>query len=585
MPSTPFMERAQQQRQPETFGRYQLIGRLAIGGMAEVFIARSGELTGLQALIALKRILPVHASDESFVRMFQREAAIALRLNHSSIARVFEVGKVGESWFLSMELVQGENLARISKKLSQMQMRWPADVLAYVGSEVARALHYAHRLKDVRGKPLGIIHRDISPENVMCGFDGSVKVIDFGIALCEAHARETTAGAVRGKAQYVSPEQAMGRELDNRSDLFSLGVVLYEALSGHHPFDRGAPMATLDAIVKDSVPPIPQVSQAFNRVLARALQKDRDRRYQTADAFATDLLGTISHSDRVGANQVQDLATSLFPGRTSRWRMMQDVGGSQSSPAASPSPSPQPAAPVTDVTRASPPVLSRERRAPPAASSPKPAEPAEDFPAEATLVDDDPSAGAHTGIAVAWGPVRNADGSTARLDPPGYVGALTASVRPDWRLRRRGMLAATASAAAVVCLGVLALGGGRGLGLANDVPTAQPSLSEAPASAASAIAVEQLDSPPPETPPAEAPPPAAPTSEASVPVPRATASAPIDSAAQAKASPIPRATKRHATKRHAVKRSPVTRATAKRSVASASKPSPAPPRRTATRRR
>lgn len=515
MPSTVFLDRALKQRNPESFGRYQLLGRLAFGGMAEVFVARCGELAGLQTLIALKRILPVHAQDDSFVRMFQREAAIALRLNHASIARVFEVGRVGDSWFLSMELVQGENLARISKKLALMQMRWPAGVLAYVGAEVARALHYAHNLKDAKGRTLGIVHRDISPENVMCGFDGSIKVIDFGIALCEAHARETTAGAVRGKAQYVSPEQAMGRDIDGRSDLFSLGVVLYEALAGRHPFDRGGAMATLDAVVRDSIDPIPQVSQALNAVLTRALSKDPDRRYQTGDEMARDLLATLPRSEHTGAADVQELTTSLFPGRTSRWRMIQESAGTG---------------------RALPDELERDGELVADPSQPKVTAPS----AATTLVASRAEASRITMPSPSEPKVATKTTShTARVDPPGYVGTITASIHPRGPSSWQGLLVAAASGALVVLIGVYGFAALR-------PPTADLAIVAPETTPRDKIMVEPLEAPVPPPPP-EMPPPQPP---AQTIAPKRAADHPV------KRRPIAKRGKQTTAKHGAIKRKP-----------------------------
>jgi len=311
---------------PETFGRYSLLGRLAIGGMAEVYVARCGELAGMQTLIALKRILPQYARDTKFIQMFQREASIALRLQHRSIARVFEVGKADDDWFLSMELVPGENLARISDGLKERGLRWDPELVAFVGSEAAQALHYAHTLSDARGRPLRIVHRDVSPENIMLGYDGAAKIIDFGIAQSASYASLTTQGAVRGKVQYVSPEQAQSQKPDARSDVFSLGVVLYECLSGSQPFERTSPWETLEAVVHKNVPPVPHVPYALNAAISRALEKDPNNRYPDALAFSKALLKAISPL-QVGPDKIAKLTSSLFPKRLARWRKIQDLAG------------------------------------------------------------------------------------------------------------------------------------------------------------------------------------------------------------------------------------------------------------------
>lgn len=326
MPTTNALNRVLTKCTPEMFGRYHLLGRIAIGGMAEVYVARCGELMGMQTLIALKRILPVHAADAKFIQMFQREASIALRLQHRAIARVYEVGKVADDWFLSLELVQGENLARVTEALTERGLQWDPNLVAFIGAEVAQALHYAHTLQDARGRDLKIVHRDVSPENVMLGFDGSVKVIDFGIALCESYASLTTQGAVRGKVQYVSPEQAQTHKLDGRSDVFSLGVVLYECLAGAQPFERTSPMATLEAVVNKWVPPIPHVPPALNEAIIKALEKEPGKRYRDAQEFSFALLSAISGQDTAsGPTKVAQLATALFPERLKRWRQIQEM--------------------------------------------------------------------------------------------------------------------------------------------------------------------------------------------------------------------------------------------------------------------
>jgi serine/threonine-protein kinase len=325
MPSTSVLKRALHQRHPEPFGRYQLLGRIASGGMAEVFVAFCGELEGLKTLVALKRILPVHAADETFVRLFQREASILVRLNHPAIARVFEVGKVGSSWFAAMELVQGETLAQVSRALTEAGQAWDPDLVAHIGAEVAHALHHAHTLRDSFGRPLGIVHRDISPQNVMLGFDGSVKVIDFGIARWEIPNTDSRTSGLRGKMQYVSPEQARGTQIDGRSDIFSLAAVLHECLSRDRLFYRGTTGATLDAVCYGSAPRLEGLERGLEQAIARALEKDPDERFSTANAFAQALQGGISGGRIVQAEDVGRLTSGLFPERVRRWKQIQEM--------------------------------------------------------------------------------------------------------------------------------------------------------------------------------------------------------------------------------------------------------------------
>lgn len=325
MPTTKVLSRALQETNLEAFGRYQLLGRIAAGGMAEIYAARHGELPGLQTLVAVKRILPVYATDETFVRLFQREARILLMLQHAGIARVFEVGKVGEHWFLAMELLQGETLAQVNRALFEKGRLWDPDHVAYIGAEVAHALHHAHTLKDSSGRPLEIVHRDVSPQNIMLGFDGSVKVIDFGIARWEAPTYESRTSGIRGKMQYVSPEQAHGYHLDGRSDIFSLGAVLYELLDGGKLFNRGTNTATLQAVVSSEVKPLPDTPPKLSAALLNALEKDADHRYRTAAAFAQSLVRAMDEDRAVGPEDISSLVSNLFPERLQRWRQIHEM--------------------------------------------------------------------------------------------------------------------------------------------------------------------------------------------------------------------------------------------------------------------
>jgi serine/threonine-protein kinase len=325
MPTTKVLSRALEQTNLEPFGRYQLLGRIASGGMAEIYAARLGEVPGLQTLVAVKRILPVHATDETFVRLFQREARILLMLQHAGIARVFEVGRVGDHWFLAMELVQGETLAQVNRALAEKGQAWDANLVAYIGAEVAHALHHAHTLRDSTGRPLEIVHRDVSPQNIMLGFDGSVKVIDFGIARWEAPTFDSRTSGIRGKMQYVSPEQARGFHIDGRSDIFSLGAVLYELLDGGKLFNRGTTTATLEAVVLSEVKPLPAAPPKVSAALLNALEKDPDRRYKSAAAFAQSLVRALDEDRAVGPEDVAAVVSSLFPERLRRWRQIHEM--------------------------------------------------------------------------------------------------------------------------------------------------------------------------------------------------------------------------------------------------------------------
>ena len=230
MPTLLALDRVLTRPTNQSLGRYQLLGRLGAGGMAEVFVARCGELADMQSLVAIKRILPHLAEDEGFVALFRREAQISLRLRHRAIARVIEVGRADSAWFLAMELVPGESLAHLLVAERERGIAVDPRVVAWVGAEIALALHHAHTLSEA-GAPLPVIHRDVSPQNLLLGFDGAAKLIDFGVARCAQLSDMTRTGTVRGKLAYASPEQLAARPLDGRSDLFSLAVVLHEWLA------------------------------------------------------------------------------------------------------------------------------------------------------------------------------------------------------------------------------------------------------------------------------------------------------------------------------------------------------------------
>jgi hypothetical protein len=302
------------------FGRYQLLGRLGAGGMAEVFVARCGELAGMQSLLAVKRILPHLADDEGFVSLFRREAQISLRLRHRAIARVFEVGRVGDSWFLAMELVAGESLAHLLRAEAEAGVAVDPRLVAWVGAEIASALHHAHALTDGIS-PLEVIHRDVSPQNLLLGFDGAAKLIDFGVARCArlSDATRTGTGTVRGKLAYASPEQLTARSLDGRSDLFSLAIVLHEWLTGASLFGRESDAATVQAVQSGLVPPLGRAPR-LGAVLARALERAPERRYPDGESLAEALLDAVGGRPASPERLVADHLAALFPDRKRRWQ-------------------------------------------------------------------------------------------------------------------------------------------------------------------------------------------------------------------------------------------------------------------------
>ena len=318
MPTLLALDRVLTRPTKQTLGRYQLLGRLGAGGMAEVFVARCGELDGMQSLVAVKRILPHLAEDERFVSLFRREAMISLRLRHRAIARVAEVGCADGAWFLAMELVPGESLAHLLLAERERGVVPDPRVVAWVGAEIASALHCAHTLSEA-GAPLPVIHRDVSPQNLLLGFDGAAKLIDFGVARCAQLSDATRSGTVRGKLAYASPEQLGARPLDGRSDLFSLAVVLHEWLSGRPLFACDNDAATLQSVLAAEIPPLPRAPR-LGLVLARALARLPERRYPDGEAFAEALLDAVGGRPPSPERLVATHLHALFPDREARWQ-------------------------------------------------------------------------------------------------------------------------------------------------------------------------------------------------------------------------------------------------------------------------
>lgn len=270
----------------EPFGKYTLIDWLAAGGMGEVFLAKAGP-EGFVRLFAIKRILAQHAESDDFVRMMKNEARISILLNHPNIAQVFEFGQIGRHFFLALEYVEGLSLVSLLRRGRDRDVRITAADAVSVAVQVSRALHYAHTKADNSGKPLDIVHRDISPHNVLLDETGAVKVIDFGIARASESLVKTDADSIKGKIPYMSPEQAKGEPIDGRSDLYALGVVLYEALT-YEPMHRSRnTFETLRDVQAGTVPPLelklgPGTPKSLIAVLERTLQRDPAHRFSSA---------------------------------------------------------------------------------------------------------------------------------------------------------------------------------------------------------------------------------------------------------------------------------------------------------------
>lgn len=277
--------------------KYRVIKRLEAGGMAEVFIGEAEGVQGFKKRVAIKRVLPHLAQNESFIEMFLDEARLSAKLDHANIVSVFDISAREDTYFLIMEFVDGANLKRIMDYLQSQGRRWPLGDAAFVCMEACRGLSYAHELADDEGKPLGIVHRDISPPNILLTKRGEVKVADFGLAKAGTQISQTDPGVVKGKFSYLSPEAAMGKEVDARADVFSLGIVLWEMLAGRRLFLGENDYATVKLIQKTNVPRLSplnsEVDEAFEEVLLRALTQDPDHRYQSARELGDALAGYL----------------------------------------------------------------------------------------------------------------------------------------------------------------------------------------------------------------------------------------------------------------------------------------------------
>jgi serine/threonine protein kinase len=275
--------------------------------MAEVFKAKMFGVEGFEKIVAIKKILGEIAEDGDFIKMFIDEAKISVQLQHPNIAQILELGKIDGAFFIAMELVNGKDLKTIRKRLKRVDLLMPVEQSVYTIAQVCEGLDYAHHKTDEKMNPLNIIHRDISPQNMIVSYEGNVKLIDFGIAKAKSKSTKTQAGMLKGKFAYMSPEQVAGMAIDRRSDVFSLGVVLFEMLTGKRLFLGKNDVATLEKIRKAEVPPPSvfnsSVTPELDRIILKALAKDREDRYQWASEFAEDLKQFNFKSDRSFSRQ------------------------------------------------------------------------------------------------------------------------------------------------------------------------------------------------------------------------------------------------------------------------------------------
>ncbi len=322
-------------------GRYEPIRRLAVGGMAEIYLARlrGVGMEGFEKLVVLKRILPQHALDPELLRMFLDEARLSATLTHPHVTEVYDVGADGDAPFFAMEFVHGANLRELLRAHARAAgtATAPLELLHAIGIVAAAAdgLHYAHERIGPGGEPLGIVHRDVSPSNVLVSYDGAVKVSDFGIAKWAFQRTRTQEGTLKGKFAYMSPEQCRGRAVDRRSDVFALGTILYELTTGEAPFSGDSDLEILNRIATGVAPPPAWPAEAgpyppaLTAIVMRALAPDPDQRFPTMQAFQVALEGFAREASLpVSTVALGALMQELFAEELAAWREAQRAGKS-----------------------------------------------------------------------------------------------------------------------------------------------------------------------------------------------------------------------------------------------------------------
>jgi serine/threonine-protein kinase len=270
----------------ESAQRYRVIEKLESGGMAEVFRAESNGLQGFRKQVAIKRVLPHLSEKKTFISMFLDEARLSAQLSHSNCVQVFDIGAGDQTYFIVMEFVDGANLKSIAESVQHQGKDFPVAAAAFIAHEICKGLSYAHELTDHNGVPLQLVHRDISPPNVLLTKYGEVKIVDFGLAKASSQLEKSEPGIIKGKFSYLSPEAVIGEEVDGRTDIFAVGIILWELLASRRLFLGDSDFQTIQKIEAARVPPISQINRKvpleLERIVHKALAKGRDQRYRTA---------------------------------------------------------------------------------------------------------------------------------------------------------------------------------------------------------------------------------------------------------------------------------------------------------------
>lgn len=301
----------------ESAQRYRVVEKLESGGMAEVFRAESEGLQGFRKQVAIKRVLPHLSEKKRFIAMFLDEARISAQLSHSNCVQVFDIGVGDSAYFIVMEYVDGANLKSIAESLKKQGKDFPVAAAAFIAQEICKGLSYAHELTDQNGIPLNIVHRDMSPPNVLVTKYGEVKIVDFGLAKASSQLEKSEPGIIKGKFSYLSPEAAMGQEVDSKTDIFAVGIILWELLAGQRLFLGESDFQTVKKVQLAQVPPISQLNRKvppeLERIVTKALAKDMLQRYGTARELGHDLIRFLyAHGQPIGTFDVATIVQSTM---------------------------------------------------------------------------------------------------------------------------------------------------------------------------------------------------------------------------------------------------------------------------------
>lgn len=283
--------------------RYRILEKIDAGGMAEIYRAASTSIEGFERAVAIKRILPSLTQNQKFLGMFLDEARLSMQLTHANIVQILDIGKVEDTFFIAMELIDGWNLRRLMQRAVDILRPMPVPVACYIAMELAKALAYAHEKTDDKGQSLGIVHRDVSPPNVLISKQGEVKLTDFGLARAASNVEASDQDVVKGKFSYLSPEVVDGKPADPRADIYSLGIILWEMLCGRRLFAGKNDMETVEFVRKGEVPKVsslrPDADDELDKLIFRVLAKNPKRRFQTARELEQELAGYLArHNHR-----------------------------------------------------------------------------------------------------------------------------------------------------------------------------------------------------------------------------------------------------------------------------------------------